>query len=115
MNANLNYTVWDVSLDTHDPKHATAACCWDLITKPARTYRAKAVILAAGTLESARIALASNIACPKVGKGIVDHPIYYRHFSSQPKSSKPQRGQTNKVQQVAPAHRASTDQTPYPT
>jgi hypothetical protein len=39
-------------------------------------------VLCAGTIESAKIALQSNLADPnnKIGKGLTDHTIMYRHF-----------------------------------
>jgi hypothetical protein len=40
-------------------------------------------VLCAGTIESAKIALQSDLADPAglVGKGITDHPIWFTHFS----------------------------------
>ncbi|KAH8761364.1 hypothetical protein BGZ57DRAFT_904650 [Hyaloscypha finlandica] len=84
LTVNLNHAVWDVTLDpNNDPnnnKRVTGVRCYDLLDKQPRTYKAKAVVLSAGTLESAKIALNSGIPNDKIGKGIVDHAIYYRHF-----------------------------------
>jgi hypothetical protein len=46
------------------------------------------VVLAAGTVESAKIVKLSNLPDPsnKVGKGITDHPILYTHFGIPPNS-----------------------------
>jgi choline dehydrogenase-like flavoprotein len=74
---NLNHAVWNVEMEG---TRATGVRCWDLLENRERTYRAKTVVLSAGTLESAKIALASGFPNEKIGKGIVDHPIYYRHF-----------------------------------
>jgi GMC oxidoreductase len=53
----------------------------DLKTKELRTYQAKFGVLAAGTLESARLALRSGLQpSDLIGKGLTDHPVYYSHF-----------------------------------
>ena len=80
LTVNLNHAVWDIVFDPADKKRATGVRCYDLLDKRPRTYKANAVVVCAGTLESAKIALNSGIANDKVGKGIVDHPIYFRHF-----------------------------------
>jgi hypothetical protein len=56
---------------------------YDLIAQQERSYQAKAVVLAAGTVESAKIAQLSGLADPtnKIGVGITDHPIYFTHFA----------------------------------
>jgi len=55
--------------------------CWD---GQARRYRARKVVLSAGTIESAKIALLSGLGGPKVGVGITDHTIRFRHFALPP-------------------------------
>lgn len=47
------------------------------------TFRAKAVVMCAGCLESARLAKRSGLPDPHnlIGKGTSDHPIYFTHFS----------------------------------
>lgn len=77
---NLNHAVQEVLLDGN---RATGVRCYDLIGQQERTYRAQTVVLAAGSIESPKIALASNLADPAglIGKGLTDHPIYYTHFS----------------------------------
>ena len=56
---------------------------YDLIANRERTYRAKYVALAAGTIESAKIALLSGLQDPngKIGVGLTDHPIFFTHFA----------------------------------
>ncbi|KAL6705242.1 hypothetical protein ACN47E_007202 [Coniothyrium glycines] len=77
LTVNLHHAVWNVNIEDG---RATGVRCWDMLNKQERTYRAKSVVLSAGCLESAKIALASGIQNNKIGRGIVDHPIYYRHF-----------------------------------
>ncbi|MCF7551452.1 GMC oxidoreductase [Pseudonocardia sp. WMMC193] len=55
--------------------------CWD--GQP-REYRAEQVVLSAGTIESAKIALASGLGGPRTGVGITDHTIRFRHFALPP-------------------------------
>jgi choline dehydrogenase-like flavoprotein len=88
LTVNLNHAVWDVTFDPNNRKRATGIRCYDLLDKRPRTYKAKSVVLCAGTLESAKIALNSGIQNDKIGKGIVDHPIYYRHFVVPPDTLK---------------------------
>jgi hypothetical protein len=58
----------------------------DLLAKTVRSYRAKYVVLAAGTVESAKLAKLSDLADPNglVGIGITDHSIFFTHFSVSP-------------------------------
>ena len=59
----------------------------DLKTKEVRTYQAKFGVLAAGTLESARLALRSGLQPNDlIGKGLTDHPVYFSHFKIPRKS-----------------------------
>jgi choline dehydrogenase-like flavoprotein len=55
--------------------------CWD---GQQREYRAEKVVLCAGTIESAKIALLSGLGGPKAGVGITDHTIRFRHFALPP-------------------------------
>lgn len=75
---NTNTLVRYVIFDDKEKNRATAVRCLDLLDGKEKTYRAKTIVLSAGTLESTKIALNSNI--PNVGTGITDHPIWYRHF-----------------------------------
>jgi choline dehydrogenase-like flavoprotein len=83
LTVNLNHAVWNVNIENG---RATGVRCWDLLNNQERTYRAKSVVISAGCLESAKIALASGIPNNKIGRGIVDHPIYYRHFVIPPQN-----------------------------
>lgn len=57
------------------------------------------VVLAAGTVESAKIVRLSNLPDPsgKVGRGITDHPVLYTHFGIPPGSPWHQPGACAKV------------------
>jgi len=85
---NLNFAVWAVTVDPNRPGTATGVTGWDLLGQKQRTFRARTVVLAAGTLESAKIALQSGLADPngKIGRGLTDHTIRYRHFTLAPDS-----------------------------
>lgn len=83
LTVNLHHQAWNLCMDGN---RVDGVNCFDLLAKKQRTYRAKTVVLAAGTLESAKIALQSNLAGPLIGKGITDHPIWYRHFVIPPHS-----------------------------
>ena len=77
---NLNHAVTNL---VHDGNVITGVTAYDLIAQKYRTYQSKAVVLSAGTIESAKIAMLSNLADPsnKTGVGITDHPIFFTHFS----------------------------------
>ncbi len=64
----------------------TAVHCTDRLTGVERTFHADTVVLAAGTVGSARLALASGLDNPDglVGVGITDHPIWFAHFGLPP-------------------------------
>ena len=83
---NLNFAVWSVTTDPNNPAKATGVTGWDLLGNRQRTFIADKVVICAGTLESAKIALQSGLADPnnKIGKGITDHAIRYRHFTLPP-------------------------------
>ncbi|MFD1212985.1 GMC oxidoreductase [Arthrobacter sp. GCM10027362] len=85
---NLNVAVWAVTVDPNRPNTVTGVTGWDLLGQKQRTFRARTVVLAAGTLESAKIALQSGLADPneKIGRGLTDHTIRYRHFTLPPDS-----------------------------
>lgn len=77
---NLNHAV--VGIETAAGR-ATGVVALDLIADKVRTYTGRAVVLAAGTVESAKLAKISNLADPngKIGAGISDHPIFFSHFA----------------------------------
>jgi choline dehydrogenase-like flavoprotein len=79
---NLNHAVWAVTVNPANPAQVTGAQCFDLLAQKQRTYQAKTVVLSAGTIESAKIALQSGLTDPNglIGRGITDHMIRYRHF-----------------------------------
>jgi choline dehydrogenase-like flavoprotein len=76
---NLNHAVNKIEADG---KTVTQVQAYDLIAEKTRTYKAKYVALAAGTIESAKIAQLSRLNDPneKIGKGMTDHTILYTHF-----------------------------------
>jgi len=82
LTVNLNHAVWTVAVDPNDATRVTGVRCFDLLAQEQRTYQAAAVVLSAGTIESAKIALQSGLSDPNgmIGKGITDHMIRYRHF-----------------------------------
>lgn len=77
---NLNHAA--VQIET-DGGRATSVVAYDLISDRIRTYRGRAIVLAGGTLESAKLALLSGLNDPngKVGVGITDHPVFFTHFA----------------------------------
>jgi hypothetical protein len=83
---NLNVAAWSVLTDPANPHRVTGVRGWDLLAGKERTFRARQVVLAAGTIESAKIALQSGLADPnaRIGRGITDHTIRYRHFTLPP-------------------------------
>jgi len=58
---------------------ATAVVCQDLLGNVTRRYRGKVIVLAAGSLESPKIALNSGLNDPnhKIGVGLTDHPAFF--------------------------------------
>ncbi|EON64172.1 hypothetical protein W97_03402 [Coniosporium apollinis CBS 100218] len=76
---NLNHAVQTVLLDGN---RATGVRCFDTLAQKQRDYKAKKVVLCAGTLESPKIALQSNLKDSNnmIGQGITDHAIQFRHF-----------------------------------
>jgi choline dehydrogenase-like flavoprotein len=83
---NLNVAVWSVTTDPNNPAKVTGVTGWDLLGDRQRAFAADKVVICAGTLESAKIALQSGLADPnnKIGKGITDHAIRFRHFTLPP-------------------------------
>lgn len=77
---NLNHAVTQLQWENN---RITGVTAYDLIAGRQRTYRSKAVVLAAGTVESAKLVQLSNLQDPHglSGKGITDHPIYFTHFA----------------------------------
>lgn len=75
---NLNHLVTRLEMSA-DGKSVTGVVCQDLVGHRERIYRGKFVVLAAGSLESPKIALKSGLrnAHPNIGVGITDHPFYH--------------------------------------
>jgi hypothetical protein len=68
---------------------AVEAVCEDLLGNTTRRYRGKFIVLAAGSLESPRIALNSGLSDPtgKLGVGLTDHPAFFSALYNIPDGS----------------------------
>ncbi|PSB17785.1 hypothetical protein C7B76_09195 [filamentous cyanobacterium CCP2] len=79
LTVNLNHAVTNLVVQGD---RVTGVTAYDLIANKERTFRANHVVLCAGTIESAKIALLSqlNDASGKTGVGLTDHPIFFTHF-----------------------------------
>lgn len=110
---NLNTAVWRVDADPANPSRVTGVTAWDLLGQRERTFAADRVVLSAGTIESAKIALQSGLDDPAglIGKGITDHTIRYRHFTLPPGSPLASDTQSAKVLLRHPG--ASASDHPY--
>jgi choline dehydrogenase-like flavoprotein len=109
---NVNHAVWQVVVDGAGGR-VTGVRCDDLLAHRTREYRGRVVVLAAGTIESAKIALQSGLEDPAglMGRGLTDHPILYRHFAL-PRGSA--HAATNAAAKVWSRHRdTSVDNHPY--
>jgi GMC oxidoreductase len=111
---NLDIAVWRVDFDPADPTKAVGITGWDLIAQKQRSFSARTTVLCAGTIETAKIALQSQFLDPngKIGRGITDHTIRYRHFTLAPHS--PHASTTDSAKVVlrhpdATAHRHAFD------
>ena len=73
---NLGHLV--TRIETEGSK-ATTVVCQDLLGNVTRSYKGKIIVLAAGSLESPKIALNSNLNDPnqKIGVGLTDHPALF--------------------------------------
>jgi hypothetical protein len=91
---NLNHLV--TGIETKD-NEAQAVICQDLIGGVERKYCGRAVVLAAGSLESPRIVLASGLAdsSGKVGVGLTDHPSFLSPRGYELPASSPYSGTQN--------------------
>jgi len=80
LTVNLNHAVTNL---VQDNGRITGVIAYDLIANKYRTYQANTVVLSAGTIESAKLAMLSNLndASNKIGVGITDHPIFFAHFA----------------------------------
>ncbi|WP_051478972.1 GMC family oxidoreductase [Arthrobacter sp. H5] len=82
---NANLTINTNHMVTHveaEGGHVNAVICEDLLANKRRRFKGKFVILAAGSLGSTRIALASQLHDPNhlIGKGLTDHPNFSVRF-----------------------------------
>lgn len=77
---NLNHAVIKLEASGNGINKVVA---FDLLVGQVRSYKARYVVLAAGTIESAKIVKMSGLRDPNglVGVGITDHPIFFTHFS----------------------------------
>lgn len=73
---NLGHLVTHIATEGANAK---AVVCQDLLGNTTRRYRGKFIVLAAGSLESPRIALNSGLNDPagRLGVGLTDHPAYF--------------------------------------
>ncbi|HVK16202.1 MAG TPA: GMC oxidoreductase [Fimbriiglobus sp.] len=76
LTVNLNHLITRIETGGDE---AQAVVCQDLIGGVERRYVGRFIVLAAGSLESPRIAMASGLADPnhKVGVGLTDHPAFF--------------------------------------
>ena len=77
-----NLTINLGHLVTHIATNGTKAAdvvCQDLLGNTTRRYRGKCIVLAAGSLESPRIAMNSGLNDPggRLGVGLTDHPAFF--------------------------------------
>ncbi|WP_186767388.1 GMC oxidoreductase [Blastopirellula retiformator] len=78
LTVNLNHLVTEIETENG---RAKAVICQDLAGNRRRRYTADRIVLSAGSLESPRLALQSNLNDPngKIGRGLTDHPAYFSH------------------------------------
>ena len=80
--ADSNLTINLGHLVTHIATNGTKATdvvCQDLLGNTTRRYRGRFIVLAAGSLESPRIAMNSGLSDPsgQLGVGLTDHPAFF--------------------------------------
>lgn len=107
---NLNHPVVRLETANGAIKRVVAH---DLIADTERSFQGKHVVLAAGTIESAKIAQMSNLQDTdnRIGVGITDHPIFFTHFAVPTTSPYHQADGASKI--LAQHKEASTDKHPY--
>ena len=84
LNVNLNHLVTE--LQRQDGK-VSAVICQDLVGNRTRTYQGKYIVLAAGSVESPKVALQSKLPNAKIGVGLTDHPAYFSNVYTIPAGS----------------------------
>jgi choline dehydrogenase-like flavoprotein len=107
LTVNLNHAV---SRLLTDGRRVTGVRCHDLVRGVERTYRGETVVLSAGTIESAKIALQSGLEDPSglIGRGITDHTIRFRHFVVPPQH--PHSSMTESAKVLVQHPRATRDE-----
>jgi len=77
---NLNHDV--TRIDVGAPGRPTTVHATDRLAFVDRTYRGRAVVVAAGALESPKIGALSRLpdASGTLGYGLTDHPVWFTHF-----------------------------------
>jgi choline dehydrogenase-like flavoprotein len=77
---NLNHPVTHIQ---QQPDASWRVFAYDRFGKIERPYRARSVVLAAGSVHSPAIVQRSGLNNPSglVGKGFTDHPIFFAHFT----------------------------------
>ncbi|MFO0555752.1 MAG: GMC oxidoreductase [Polyangiaceae bacterium] len=108
---NLNHAV--TRLLTGPDGTVTAVEAHDLVANKLRTYRARYVVLAAGTIESAKLAQLSALKDDDrlVGNGLTDHPVLFTHFAIPP--GKPLHRVDSSSKTLSRHHAANADSHPY--
>ncbi|MBC7946033.1 MAG: GMC family oxidoreductase [Burkholderiales bacterium] len=108
---NLNHLV--THIETGGGK-ATGVVCQDLAGNQTRRYRGKRIVLAAGSLESPRIALRSGLSDPqhKIGVGLTDHPAFFSN-SYELSAASPWAGFENHAKVMMFHKQAASTQHPY--
>ena len=83
---NLNHAVQRIVTD--GDRRGVRVVANDRLTGQERSYRAKNIVLSAGTLDSAVIAQRSELkdVSQKAGTGLSDHQMWYAHFALPPGS-----------------------------
>jgi choline dehydrogenase-like flavoprotein len=113
LTVNLNHYALRVATDG---AKVTDVVCLDLVGNQERRYRGRVVVVAAGSLESPRIALRSGLPDPngKIGRGLTDHPAFFSREYGLPPSS-PFGGVTDHAKILMSHKQASTSQHGYNT
>jgi choline dehydrogenase-like flavoprotein len=85
LTVNLNHAATRIE---HADGRAGAVVAHDLVADQPRRYTADRIVLAAGTVETAKLALLSGLSDPNglIGRGITDHPTFFLHFGIPPGS-----------------------------
>jgi len=114
LTVNLNHLVTDIRVDPDNSQRVQTVVCEDLICHCSRTYKAKKIVLAAGSLESPKIFLQSALEDPsgKAGIGLTDHPYLFSKRYYFPKNN-PLWGSENHAKLLLSASDASKDHYPF--